>query len=206
MTVHISHSNHKHLLIDPELLNQFDTCRHMTGQTDFFILQTVEVGLVGLFSVVSIPHVTCSLLTPIPPEVSVCIYSIILWTYFTSRASEEEDRWSFRRSVKALTLAAIIQNIFTIVFLIAETTNSFKLFENELNVSFDTPNTPPSMVCEQVETLMGLAEALDQYLYCVFVYMTVLCLVKPLVWPRLKFDSYIYIITLIPPSLNLIIR
>ena len=53
---------------------------------------------------------------------------------------------------------------------------------------------------------MGVFEAVDQYLYCIFVYMMVLCLVKPLVWPRLKFDSYIYILTLIPPTLNMIIR
>ena len=63
------------------------------------------------------------------------MYSIVLWTYFTSVGNDEEDRWSFRRSVKALTLSAICQNIYTIVFLIAETTNSFNLFENELNVS-----------------------------------------------------------------------
>ena len=55
-------------------------------------------------------------------------------------------------------------------------------------------------------TLKGVFEAVDQYLYCIFVYMMVLCLVKPLVWPRLKFDSYIYLLTLIPPTLNMIIR
>ena len=49
-------------------------------------------------------------------------------------------------------------------------------------------------------------EAVDQYLYCIFVYMMVLCLLKPMVWPRLKFDNYIYFITLIPPSLNMILR
>ena len=40
----------------------------------------------------------------------------------------------FRRSVKAVTVVAIIQNIYTIVFLIAETTNTFNLFENDKNV------------------------------------------------------------------------
>ena len=42
----------------------------------------------------------------------------------------------FRRSVKAVTVVAIIQNIYTIVFLIAETTNTFNLFENDKNVCF----------------------------------------------------------------------
>ena len=60
--------------------------------------------------------------------------------------------------------------------------------------------------CLQVKTLVGVFEAVDQYLYCIFVYMMVLCLMKPLVWPRLKFDTYIYIIALIPPTLNMIIR
>ena len=86
-------------------------------QTDLFILETVQVGLVGLFCLVSL-----------------CVYSIILWTYFTSQGNDEEDRWSFRRSVKAVTVVAIIQNIYTIVFLIAETTNTFNLFENDKNV------------------------------------------------------------------------
>ena len=54
--------------------------------------------------------------------------------------------------------------------------------------------------------MVGVLEAVDQYLYCIFVYMMVLCLMKPLVWPRLKFDTYIYIIALIPPTLNMIIR
>ena len=85
--------------------------------TDFFILETAQVAVVGLFCLASL-----------------CVYSIILWTYFTSRGHDEEDRWSFRRSVKAVTVGAIIQNIYTIVFLIAETTNSFNLFENEKNV------------------------------------------------------------------------
>lgn len=88
-------------------------------QTDFFILETVQVALVGLFCLASL-----------------CFYSIILWTYFTTLGNDEEDRWSFRRSVKAVTLGAIIQNIYTIVFLIAETTNTFNLFENDKNVCF----------------------------------------------------------------------
>ena len=54
--------------------------------------------------------------------------------------------------------------------------------------------------------MVGVLEAVDQYLYCIFVYMMVLCLLKPMVWPRLKFDNYIYFITLIPPSLNMILR
>ena len=58
----------------------------------------------------------------------------------------------------------------------------------------------------QDKTVVGVLEAVDQYLYCIFVYMMVLCLLKPLVWPRLKFDNYIYFITLIPPSLNMILR
>ena len=58
----------------------------------------------------------------------------------------------------------------------------------------------------QDKTVVGVLESVDQYLYCIFVYMMVLCLMKPLVWPRLKFDTYIYIIALIPPTLNMIIR
>ena len=94
-------------------------------QTDFFILETVQVALVGLFSLVSLS-----------------VYSIILWTYFTTIGNDEEDRWSFRRSVKAVTVGAIIQNIYTIVFLIAETTNTFNLFDNDKNVCF----TPSSII------------------------------------------------------------
>ena len=33
-----------------------------------------------------------------------------------------------------------------------------------------------------------------------------LVLMKPLVWPRLRFDNYIYLITTIPAVLNAIIR
>ena len=58
----------------------------------------------------------------------------------------------------------------------------------------------------QDKTVVGVLEAVDQYFYCIFVYMMVLCLLKPLVWPRLKFDNYIYFIGLIPPSLNMILR
>ena len=43
-------------------------------------------------------------------------------------------------------------------------------------------------------------------MYCIFVYMMVLCLMKPLVWPRLRFDTYIYMIATIPPALIAVIR
>ena len=58
----------------------------------------------------------------------------------------------------------------------------------------------------QDKTVVSVLEAVDQYFYCIFVYMMVLCLLKPLIWPRLKFDNYIYFISLIPPSLNMILR
>ena len=44
------------------------------------------------------------------------------------------------------------------------------------------------------------------YLYSTFAYCLVLCLVKPLVWPNLRQDSFIYPVTLVPPALTLIIR
>ena len=43
-------------------------------------------------------------------------------------------------------------------------------------------------------------------LYSVFVYLLALVLMKPLVWPRLRFDNYIYLFTTIPAILNAIIR
>ena len=64
-------------------------------------------------------------------EVSVCIYSIILWSSVTSVSSEEEDRWSFKRSIKALTACALAQNIYQIIFLIVQKTElTFNLLEN----------------------------------------------------------------------------
>ena len=44
------------------------------------------------------------------------------------------------------------------------------------------------------------------YLYSTFAYCLVLCLVKPLVWPSLRQDSFIYPVTLVPPALTLVIR
>ena len=61
----------------------------------------------------------------------------------------------------------------------------------------------------QIETVtktVASFECGDQLLYCIFVYLMVLCLVKPLVWPRLRFDYYIYFTTTIPPALIAIIR
>ena len=64
-------------------------------------------------------------------EVSLCIYSIILWSSVTSVSSDEEDRWSFKRSIKALTWCAIAQNIYQIIFLIVQKTElTFNLLEN----------------------------------------------------------------------------
>ena len=71
-----------------------------------------------------------------PSQVSICFYSIILWTSVTSLWSsrdEEEDRWSFRRSIRAVTVAAILQNIYQCVFLIVQTSNIFSLLENVRN-------------------------------------------------------------------------
>ena len=80
-----------------------------------------------------------------------------------------------------------IYNIYQIIFLICKTTNTFNLLED-------------------VDTMADIFEAIDQYFYCTFVYCLVLCLVKPWVWPSIRFDSYLYPITLLPPCLNLIIR
>lgn len=61
----------------------------------------------------------------------MCIYSVILWTSLTSIGNDEEDRWSFKRSMKAVTLIAIVQNIYQVVFLTVQTTNiTFNLLEN----------------------------------------------------------------------------
>ena len=49
-------------------------------------------------------------------------------------------------------------------------------------------------------------EAIDQFLYCIFVYFMALALMKPLVWPTLRFDTYVYFITTIPAALNAVIR
>ena len=86
-----------------------------------------------------------------------------------------------------VTISAIIYNIYQIIFLICKTTNTFNLLED-------------------VDTVADIFEAIDQYLYCTFVYSLVLCIVKPWVWPSIRFDSYLYPITLLPPCLNLIIR
>ena len=49
----------------------------------------------------------------------------------TSVSSEEEDRWSFKRSIKALTVCALAQNIYQIIFLIVQKTElTFNLLEN----------------------------------------------------------------------------
>jgi len=146
-----------------------DSAKH-----DFLLITTVEVALVGLFSLVS-----------------VCIYSVILWTSLTSIGNDEEDRWSFKRSMKAVTLTAIVQNIYQVVFLIVQTTNiTFNLLEN-VNTATKTTEA---------------FSAIDQLLYCNFVYFLALSLMKPLVWPRLRFDTYIYLITSVPAILNAIIR
>jgi len=143
-------------------------------QYDFFLLQTVEVSLIGLFSLAS-----------------VCVYSIILWSSLRTITSDDEDRWSFKRSIKILSISAIIQNVYQTMFLIVQTTNiTFNLLEN-VNTASKTTET---------------FEALDQYFYCIFVYLLALCLMKPLVWPRLRFDTYIYLFSTIPAGLNLIIR
>ena len=64
-------------------------------------------------------------------EVSVCIYSIILWSAVTTVSSDEEDRWSFKRSIKALAACALGQNIYQIIFLIVQKTElTFNLLEN----------------------------------------------------------------------------
>ena len=39
-----------------------------------------------------------------------------------------------------------------------------------------------------------------------FVYLMALVLMKPLVWPSVRFDNHIYLITTIPAFLNAIIR
>ena len=45
--------------------------------------------------------------------------------------SDEEDRWSYKRSIKMLSISAVIQNIYQIIFLIVQTTNiTFNLLEN----------------------------------------------------------------------------
>ena len=49
-------------------------------------------------------------------------------------------------------------------------------------------------------------EAIDQFLYCIFVYFMALALMKPLVWPTLRFDTYVYFTTTIPALLNAVIR
>ena len=54
-------------------------------------------------------------------------------TSLWSSRDEEEDRWSFRRSIRAVTLAAILQNIYQCVFLIVQTSNIFSLLENVRN-------------------------------------------------------------------------
>jgi hypothetical protein len=120
-------------------------------------------------------------------QISLSLYSILLWSFATSSRPDEEDRWSFRRSIKVVTISAIIDNVYQIIFLICKTTNTFNLLED-------------------VNTATDVFEALDQYFYCTFVYCLVLCLVKPLVWPSLRFDFYLYLLALIPPCLNLIIR
>ena len=58
----------------------------------------------------------------------------------------------------------------------------------------------------QDKTVVGVLEAVDQYLYCIFVYFMALALMKPLVWPTLRFDTYVYFITTIPAALNAVIR
>ena len=64
-------------------------------------------------------------------KVSVCIYSIILWSAVTSVSSDEEDRWSFKRSIKALAVCALGQNVYQIIFLIVQKTElTFNLLEN----------------------------------------------------------------------------
>ena len=95
----------------------------------YFILETLEVAFIGFFSLVSKNgKIGVKVLLF---EVSVCTYSIILWTSLTRDSDDEEDRWSFKRSIKALTTCAIVQNIYQIIFLIVQKTNlTFNLLEN----------------------------------------------------------------------------
>ena len=105
-------------------------------ENQFFILETAEVALIGLFSLVS--EKISDLYDDVVVKVSVSIYSIILWTAVTSAGVDEEDRWSFRRSVKIVSIAAVVQNIYQVIFLIAKTTNTFNLLES---VRADYENT-----------------------------------------------------------------
>ena len=64
-------------------------------------------------------------------QASVCVYSIILWSSLRTITSDDEDRWSFKRSIKILSISAIIQNVYQTMFLIVQTTNiTFNLLEN----------------------------------------------------------------------------
>ena len=85
-------------------------------------------------------------------------------------------------------MSAIVDNVYQIIFLICKTTNTFNLLE------------------DAEDTATDVFEAVDQYFYCTFVYCLALCLVKPIVWPSLRLDFYLYLITLLPPCLNLVIR
>lgn len=147
----------------------------LTNYTDkqhhYFLIETTEVALIGFSSLICL-----------------CLYSILLWSLATSSRPDEEDRWSFRRSIKVFAVSAIVDNVYQIIFLICKTTNTFNLLE------------------DVEDTATDVFEAVDQYFYCTFVYCLTLCLVKPIAWPSLRFDFYLYLLTLLPPCLNLIIR
>ena len=134
------------------------------------LLGLIESGLLGLLSLASL-----------------CLYTILLWTSVTSPPPEEEDRWSFRRSLKLVSIAALAHNIFQIIFLIDKSTASI------------------SQIAD-AGTVADVFESLDQFLYASFVYCLAFCLVKPVVWGHLRADSWLYPLVLLPPALNLLIR
>merc|ERR1711971_181139 len=128
------------------------------------------MGIIGLFSLGSLS-----------------IYTIILWTSIKGSPPDEEDRRSFRRSMKILSIVGLIRNSFQILFLIDKSTPSISLIGDS-------------------STFGDIFESIDQFFYATFIYSLALCLVKPVVWPNLRVDSCLYPVSLIPPALNLLMR
>jgi len=118
---------------------------------------------------------------------SLSIFTIILWTSIKGSPPDEEDRCSFRRSMKILSIVGLIRNAFQILFLIDKSTPSISLIGDS-------------------GTFGDIFESIDQFFYSAFIYSLALCLVKPVVWPHLRVDSCLYPISLIPPALNLLMR
>jgi len=136
------------------------------------ILGIVESGFIGFFSLVSL-----------------AMYTIILWTSIKGAPPEEEDRCSFRRSIKILSIFGLISNAFQILFLIDKNTSSISMITGSGDISFS-----------------DIFESIDQFLYCTFIYSLSLCLIKPVIWPNLRVDSCLYPVSLLPPVLNLLMR